>query len=99
MSEHAGVVRDGPGLAAAAALLAAPAAGAGPGPAGWTLATMAQLGTVLTAMAGRRLESRGAHWRADAPATDPAWAVRQTAARAADGDLVLASLPLGAGAR
>jgi aspartate oxidase len=95
MTTLAGVRRTGPGLTEAAAALA-PATRA-PGrldPATSETANLAQLGTALTLLAARRLESRGAHWRADAPAADPAWRRRQTIIRAPDGTLAPDDLPV-----
>jgi L-aspartate oxidase len=99
MTGSVGVLRDGPGLTAAEAALAPLAAGAGRDRAAWTLAGLAQLGVAMAAMAGRRAESRGAHWRRDAPAARPEWLVRQSVTRAPDGTLVLERVPVAAGAR
>ena len=41
------------------------------GPQAWELANMALAARVVTALAARRRESRGAHWRTDYPDTDP----------------------------
>jgi L-aspartate oxidase len=99
MTERVGVLRDGPGLASAEAKLRPVAAApSGANEAAWTLAGLAQLGTVMASMAGRRDESRGAHWRSDAPGARPEWLVRQSVTRAADGSLVHERLPLTAGA-
>jgi L-aspartate oxidase len=94
MTALAGVRRIGPDLAKAAALLAPGT----PAPGRLDLATaetanLAQLGTALVLLAARRRESRGAHWRADAPTADPAWRRRQTVTRAPDGSLVPDDLP------
>jgi L-aspartate oxidase len=97
MTALAGVRRTGPGLAEAAAVLA-PATRT-PGRLGRDAAETAnltQLGTALVLLAARRPESRGAHWRADAPAADPAWCRRQTVTRAPDGTLVPDDLPVAA---
>jgi L-aspartate oxidase len=89
MTAQTGVLRDGPGLADTAAVLAPLAAGAGR-----ELAGLAQLGVVMATLAGRREESRGAHWRRDFPGPRPEWRVRQTATRAPDGTLVVDTLPV-----
>jgi L-aspartate oxidase len=74
---HAGVLRDGDGLAALATALSAPPRAAGPldlaaveTTALHTVATLVALG------AAARTESRGCHRRADAPDTRPEWQVR-----------------------
>ncbi len=94
MTAHAGVLRSAPGLAAAKAELARYPATAGAGPAGWELVNLAQLGSVLVELAARRRESRGAHWRADAPSPSEGWQVRQTAARRPDGSLEVTRVPV-----
>ena len=77
MSRHAAVVRDAAGLATAAAAIAAIAAaipGAGDGGAAravWELRNLATAAGAVVDAAARREESRGAHARADFPATDP----------------------------
>jgi L-aspartate oxidase len=95
MTHHAGVLRTAQGLARAAAtaadLAGAPAAG---GRAAFETANLAQLGLTLAELAGRRVESRGAHWRADHPQPDPAWHVRQAVWRQPDGTLASAPIPL-----
>jgi aspartate oxidase len=88
MTAQTGVLRDGPGLADTAAVLA-PLAGADR-----ELAGLAQLGVVMATLAGRREESRGGHWRRDFPGPRPEWRVRQTATRAPDGTLVVDTLPV-----
>jgi L-aspartate oxidase len=93
MTSLAGLRRTGPGLAQAAAVLAP--ATRPPGrldPA--ETANLAHLGTAIILLAARRHESRGAHWRADAPAADSAWRRRQTVTRAPDGTLVPDDLPV-----
>jgi L-aspartate oxidase len=95
MTRHAGVLRTSQGLARAAAT-AAGLAGvpAVRGRAAFEAANLAQLALVLTELAGRRAESRGAHWRADHPQPDPAWQVRQAVWRQPDGTLTRAPIPL-----
>jgi len=90
MTRDAGVVRSREGLeraAAVAAALAGPPTGATPE--AWETANLAQVALVVTALAARRTESRGAHWRSDHPETDPAWQLQQVARCDADGDLVI----------
>jgi L-aspartate oxidase len=95
MTRNAGVLRSPQGLAraaaAAAGLAGAPAAC---GSAAFETANLAQLALALTQLAGRRAESRGAHWRTDHPEPDPAWQVRQAVWRQPDGILGAASVPL-----
>lgn len=85
LSRHAGIRRDGAGLATADDLLADVGSDVGSdvaGPAG-DLRTVAR---AVVAAAAARTESRGCHWRTDAPAADPAWADRVVTVRlAADG--------------
>jgi L-aspartate oxidase len=88
MTATAGVLRSGPGLAAAAGAVAALPAAFPARPDGWETANLVQLATALVALAARREESRGAHWREDFPDPADAWRVRQTVAAAADGTLV-----------
>ncbi len=89
MTRNAGVLRSMQGLAQA--LAGAPA---GRGSAAFETANLAQLALALSELAGRRTESRGAHWRADHPEPDPAWQVRQAVWRPPDGTLATASVPL-----
>jgi L-aspartate oxidase len=95
MTRDAGVLRSPQGLARAAAAAAGLAgAPAGRGGAAFETANLAQLALALSELAGRRAESRGAHWRADHPEPDPAWQVRQAVWRRPDGTLATASVPL-----
>ena len=78
MSRHVAVVRDAAGLAEAAreiALIAAALHAAAPAEtaprATWELRNMALAAGAIVEAAGRREESRGAHFRADFPMTDP----------------------------
>ena len=68
VQKGAGVARDSAGLQHLADYLAA-ARPAGPteGPQAWELANMVLAARVVTALAARRRESRGAHWRTDYP--------------------------------
>lgn len=68
LSEHAGVLRTGEGLAAAIDALAPLAATSGP----------ALLGLMMATAMRRRIESRGGHFRTDYPAADPALRRRTT---------------------
>jgi L-aspartate oxidase len=94
MTRNVGVLRSPQGVAraaaAAASLAGAPAAR---GRAAFETANLAQLALALSELAGRRAESRGAHWRTDHPEPDPAWRVRQTVWRQPDGTLGAASVP------
>ena len=71
MWDLVGVVRSAPGLAGASDRLQRLRPRLDSGPAGRNLLTVADI--VIAAATGRR-ESRGAHWRADHPAPDPAQA-------------------------
>ncbi|MFN7940113.1 MAG: L-aspartate oxidase [Thermoanaerobaculia bacterium] len=70
-----GLVRDARGLAEAEqrcdALVRRLPAGAS------EVRNLIEVGTLLARSAARRTESRGAHYRSDFPAADPAWRVRQ----------------------
>ena len=88
MTDRVGVVRSGEGLAVAMAELERLTVGLGdPGPAGFEVANLVQLGRAVAELAARREESRGGHWRSDHPAPVEAWRVRQTLTRSPDGDL------------
>jgi len=90
-----GVIRDGDGLAAAAARLAAVRTDAHeasdvvarPQAAEWETTNVHQVATALTAAAVLRTESRGGHFRTDFPDTDPAWERRVLVSLDADGTL------------
>ncbi len=84
----AGVARDEAGLQRLAHYLATakPAAGAD-GPEAWELTNMALVARVVAALAARRTESRGAHWRTDCPTSDPSWQLRQVAQLTPDGQI------------
>jgi L-aspartate oxidase len=73
--ENTGIVRNGPGLARAAAILAhwqqhLPPPGDRPS---WELLNLIITGRLMTEAALMRLESRGAHYRLDYPKPDEAW--------------------------
>ncbi len=74
--QHLGLVRDGASLAALRTRLAE----SRPGDA--LAATLLPLARLVTEAALARVESRGAHFRSDAPATDPTAAVRSAWMRA-----------------
>jgi L-aspartate oxidase len=90
----AGVLRSARGLEAAAEALGGLPTAFPARPDGWETANLAQLAAALVALAARREESRGAHWREDFPDPSDAWRVRQTVALAPDGTLVAGVLPL-----
>jgi L-aspartate oxidase len=73
--ENAGIVRNGPGMAVAAAVLTGwqqrlPQPGDRPS---WEMLNLIITGRLMTEAALMRLESRGAHFRLDHPGTDAAW--------------------------
>lgn len=95
-----GVIRTADGLEHAAARLAGVPtdahrrrAGAGvlaaPQTAEWETTNIRQIAAALTAAAAARTETRGGHYRADFPETDPAWARRVTVRLGADGELLV----------
>ncbi len=73
LSRHVGIRRDGAGLATAGEILEtlAPASVDGEG------SQLHLVATALVAAAAARTESRGCHWRADAPVPDPAFEHRR----------------------
>jgi L-aspartate oxidase len=75
MWEGVGVVRDGLGLTAALERLEGLAARLEPGAS--EARNMVDAGLLIARAALARTESRGAHYRSDYPATDPAWAERE----------------------
>nr|WP_240918089.1 hypothetical protein [Phycicoccus sp. HDW14] len=86
------------------ALAALPTGAAEPGPRTWETTNLLHLGQALTALAGRREETRGGHVRTDFPERDDArWLVHQGLVRSAEGALVVSerqvSEPMGGGAR
>ncbi len=74
--QHLGLVRDGESLASLRSRLAESR------PADSLAATLLPLARLVTEAALARVESRGAHFRSDAPATDPTAAVRSAWMRA-----------------
>lgn len=104
-----GIVQDGPGvirsadglMAAAKALAGAPTAAylvpdafVRPQTAEWETTNIHQVGTVLTATALERPETRGGHYREDFPLPDDAWRLRLVATLDPDGELELARTPV-----
>ena len=104
-----GIVQDGPGvirsadglMAAAKALAGAPTAAylvpdafVRPQTAEWETTNIHQVGTVLTATALERPETRGGHYRQDFPLPDDAWRLRLVATLDPDGELELARTPV-----
>ena len=88
MTDRVGVVRSGGGLTEAMSDLERLSLGpVEPGPTGFEVANLAQLGRAVAELALRREESRGGHWRSDHPAPVEAWRVRQTLTRTAGGEL------------
>ncbi|OLT48038.1 L-aspartate oxidase [Cellulosimicrobium sp. CUA-896] len=92
-----GVIRDGEGLARAAARLAAVRTDAHeasdvvaqPQAAEWETTNIHQVATALTAAATFRTESRGGHFRTDHPTTELAWERRVVVSLDDDGALVV----------
>lgn len=104
-----GIVQDGPGvirsaaglMASAQALAEAPTAAhlvpdafVHPQTAEWETTNIHQVGTVLTATALERPETRGGHYREDFPLPDDAWRLRLVATLSPDGELELARTPV-----
>src|SRR5215208_695488 len=88
MTDRVGVVRSGEGLAVAMAELERLNVDLGdPGPEGFEVANLVQLGRAVAELALRREESRGGHWRSDHPAPVETWRVRQTLPRTDGGEL------------
>ncbi|HVB46035.1 MAG TPA: L-aspartate oxidase [Streptosporangiaceae bacterium] len=75
MTERAGVLRSGPGLAAAAQGLREIGArqSGTPGVAAWEATNLHLLATALVASAAIRTETRGSHWREDYPDSSDDW--------------------------
>jgi L-aspartate oxidase len=88
-------------MAAAKALAGAPTAAylvpdafVRPQTAEWETTNIHQVGTVLTATALERPETRGGHYREDFPLPDDAWRLRLVATLDPDGELELARTPV-----
>ena len=104
-----GIVQDGPGvirkagglMVAAKALAGTPTAAylvpdafVRPQTAEWETTNIHQVGTVLTATAFERPETRGGHYREDFPRPDDEWRLRLVATLGPDGELELARTPV-----
>jgi L-aspartate oxidase len=89
----AGVARDSSGLERLARYLATATPTGPEGPETWELTNMALVGRVVAALALRRHESRGAHWRTDYPVASPLWQVRQVAQLMGD-ELGVGNMPV-----
>jgi L-aspartate oxidase len=74
MSEHAGVLRESKGLAAAADGLAelTPSTKVEPATENWEATNLLTVASALVLAAQRREETRGSHWREDFPDRDDA---------------------------
>ena len=103
MTAHAGVIRSAAGLTELSASLdaaARPLSGAA-SPSALEDANLLQLARALAATAARREESRGAHYRSDAPEALPGWLLHQLLTRGDEGEVELserAVAPVGAAA-
>lgn len=94
MQANAGVARDAEGLGLLASYLGAGAFREEDGDVieQRELGNMALLARAVVALAYRRQESRGAHWRTDFPRARPEWCVRQVVAMGATGDFAVGNL-------
>lgn len=101
LSHYAGIRRDAAGLATAAGLLESswprsaadgPADPESDGPAD-PAADLLLVARSVVAAAAARPESRGCHWRADAPAADPDWARRRVEVAGGPGTLRVRTTP------
>ncbi|MGC8627937.1 MAG: L-aspartate oxidase [Acidimicrobiales bacterium] len=91
MQAGAGVMRQGAHLQELAERLAHWPVQAG-SQEGWELANMVLVGRLVVALASRRCESRGAHWRLDYPTSHPDWRVRQVIERLGEEELGVANM-------
>jgi L-aspartate oxidase len=91
MQADAGVARDALDLGRLANYLAHAGAGSGSSSGAETseLVNMVLIARAVVALAGRRCESRGAHWRTDYPVPLPEWRVRQVAQLMPTGELAV----------
>jgi L-aspartate oxidase len=94
MTDGAGVLRSAASLEAAAKALASLTPGSEPSPAAWETTGLHAVATVLVAAARQREETRGAHWREDFAAEEPAWQERIVAHLDADGELQTRRVPV-----
>ncbi|WP_286219455.1 L-aspartate oxidase [Paraoerskovia sediminicola] len=100
-SDGSGPIRDAAGLARAAHGLArirtdahrgvGAASTTGPQVAEWETTNVHQVASLLTLASATREETRGGHFRADFPSSDPAWARRVTLALDEDGVVQVSS--------
>lgn len=97
MTEDVGVVRTGERLEVLAAELDKGALWnhKGSSVAEWELANLATLARGVVVGAFRREESRGSHFRADAPVPQDSWQCHQVLERNAEGFVEISSVPLG----
>jgi L-aspartate oxidase len=99
MQADAGVARDASGLERLGQALAAwhrpEVTAAAGGPQATELGNMRLLARAIVALAARRRESRGAHWRTDYPAADAAWCRRQVVQLLPGGEMAVGDLPVG----
>lgn len=101
MQAHAGVARDGRGLVLVASRLERdvvgdhPGTATGWGPAEWELDNMRCVARGVVALALRRQESRGAHWRTDFASAQDRWRVRQVCQLGPDGSVAVGELAVG----
>jgi L-aspartate oxidase len=90
MTEGAGVLRDAGSLATTAKLIAdlADRTSDAPGPDAWETTNLVTIAAALVDAAGKRIETRGCHWREDYPERDDGhWRARWVS-RLDDGRLV-----------
>ncbi|RBY76785.1 L-aspartate oxidase [Geodermatophilus sp. TF02-6] len=99
MSARVGALRSGAGLAEATDVLAALAAGLGPGVApgvqSWEATDLLTVAGALTTAAAAREETRGCHWREDHPDARDEWRVHLDVRLDDDGRLRLTRRPVG----
>jgi L-aspartate oxidase len=76
-SGHAGCRSGGDWPVTGGPVTGGPVTGGPVAPEEWEIANMALVARTVVSLAMRRCESRGAHWRTDYPAANPAWRVRQ----------------------
>jgi L-aspartate oxidase len=101
MTAGAGVSRDADGLAATSRRLAdvgeaaAASSPAEANAAAWETTNLHSVGSIITALAQRRTESRGGHWRSDYPSRDDVhWRRRQLVTMTTNGSLTVADVPV-----
>ncbi|MGD0809771.1 MAG: L-aspartate oxidase [Acidimicrobiales bacterium] len=99
MQADAGVARDAAGLRRLANYLAQADTGSHPGSGGEAteLANMVLVARAVVALAARRCESRGAHWRTDYPVPLPEWRARQVAQLMPTGELAVGAFAVEGG--